>query len=531
MKRSTRILWALMIPIFFILFVSSDVEGSCDQTLGMEDGRITNGQITSPSIHNSKHMPHHARRGHSTAWCSAVQQLSHLQIKLGSEYVIQAITLQGGGVSTLKWVTKYKLRYRQGGQWKWYMENGREKVIGGVEHFFKEKKCIVKGVTADAIRVYPQEVHGVSTSSGSIKHACLRLELFGCLAVDCGRLSAPVFGYMLGNSTTYPATVRFYCDIGYQVTGFSSLTCQQDGRWNGQEPTCNMVDCGNLTAPVNGRKIVETTTLYNWTVGFACDVGYQLAGSPMRRCQANGRWSGQNTLCTPVQCRDPGTPRNCVREVPYGFSYGDVITYRCFSRHVMKGPAHIVCQHNKMWSASAPKCLAPCSNPGNPSFGNRIGNNFEHGKTVRFQCARNYVLNGSRIIRCREGRWSGDIPRCLASCDNPGKPEHGTTHGSDYWHGMSLRFSCAPGYRMKGASTVTCSDGKWSARVPRCIGFKPSPFTKQMNSRRQLTLPTTVPQTKGKCHATGLWQKVSGMDKWCERNCARGHCPSTHCSC
>ena len=94
----------------------------------MENGGITNGQITSPSMLDSNHMPHHARRGHATAWCSAVQQFSHLEITLGNEYVIRAVTLQGGGMSTLKWVTEYKIRYRQGGQWKWYMENGREKV-------------------------------------------------------------------------------------------------------------------------------------------------------------------------------------------------------------------------------------------------------------------------------------------------------------------------------------------------------------------------------------------------------------------
>ncbi|KFM73151.1 hypothetical protein X975_18720, partial [Stegodyphus mimosarum] len=35
----------------------------------------------------------------------------------------------------------------------------------------------------------------------------------------------------------------------------------------------------------------------------------------------------------------------------------------------------------------------------------------------------------------------------------------------------------------------------------------------------------------GRCRAVGVWASISGMGAWCDSNCARGYCPSTHCDC
>ena len=59
-----------------------------------------------------------------------------------------------------------------------------------------------------------------------------------------------------------------------------------------------VVDCGLLLHPLNGMRIGDDT-VYNSTVEFVCNVGYNLSsGSALRTCLANGLWSGQEPQCT-----------------------------------------------------------------------------------------------------------------------------------------------------------------------------------------------------------------------------------------
>ena len=55
---------------------------------------------------------------------------------------------------------------------------------------------------------------------------------------------------------------------------------------------------------------------------------------------------------------------------------------------------------------------APCSDPGAPYQGNRIGNDFRHDHTVTFTCPRDYLMEGVPAIRCSNGKWSDKIPSC-----------------------------------------------------------------------------------------------------------------------
>ena len=57
------------------------------------------------------------------------------------------------------------------------------------------------------------------------------------------------------------------------------------------------VDCGPLTVPRNGSLLGEMTVFPN-VVEFSCHPGFILSGSHTRKCQANGAWSGMETICT-----------------------------------------------------------------------------------------------------------------------------------------------------------------------------------------------------------------------------------------
>ena len=54
--------------------------------------------------------------------------------------------------------------------------------------------------------------------------------------------------------------------------------------------------------------------------------------------------------------------------------------------------------------------------------------------------------------------------------------KHGVHIGNDYGHGKTVRFQCDPGYTFEGKDRVTCNDGKWDADPPNCNGRYRSAF-------------------------------------------------------
>ena len=72
----------------------------------------------------------------------------------------------------------------------------------------------------------------------------------------------------------------------YQVTqilhDFTSLTA---------------VDCGPLTDPANGIVNHTAGTTSEQTATYSCNTGYNLVGERTRTCQAEGNWSGNAPTC------------------------------------------------------------------------------------------------------------------------------------------------------------------------------------------------------------------------------------------
>jgi len=65
--------------------------------------------------------------------------------------------------------------------------------------------------------------------------------------------------------------------------------------------SCSARDCGPLPVPTNGSSVVNLTTFPN-KILFNCDEGFNLSGSDVRHCQANGTWSGNQTYCEGFAC-------------------------------------------------------------------------------------------------------------------------------------------------------------------------------------------------------------------------------------
>ena len=57
------------------------------------------------------------------------------------------------------------------------------------------------------------------------------------------------------------------------------------------------MNCGTLTDPANGSVNHTAGTTSGQTATYSCDTGYNLVGESTRTCQAEGNWSGNAPTC------------------------------------------------------------------------------------------------------------------------------------------------------------------------------------------------------------------------------------------
>ena len=57
------------------------------------------------------------------------------------------------------------------------------------------------------------------------------------------------------------------------------------------------MDCGTLPDPANGRVSHTTGTTFGETATYSCNLGYNLVGDRTRTCQVTGVWSGSAPTC------------------------------------------------------------------------------------------------------------------------------------------------------------------------------------------------------------------------------------------
>ena len=58
----------------------------------------------------------------------------------------------------------------------------------------------------------------------------------------------------------------------------------------------------------------------------------------------------------------------------------------------------------------------------------------------------------------------------LANCQSPGDISHGLKFGNNYTHGKTVRYFCNPGYTPEGEAELTGEDGRWNTDTPKCKG-------------------------------------------------------------
>ncbi|XP_069800097.1 complement factor B-like isoform X1 [Dendropsophus ebraccatus] len=121
------------------------------------------------------------------------------------------------------------------------------------------------------------------------------------------------------------------------------------------------VQCPSPTILENGAfSPVKRKYFTGDVLEFQCYGGFTMFGPENRTCQANGKWSGDNTICDDLEgyCPNPGTPIGASK---YGSSYKieSKVKYECNSGLRMYGSNERICMENKRWSGAEPTCRYP----------------------------------------------------------------------------------------------------------------------------------------------------------------------------
>ena len=58
----------------------------------------------------------------------------------------------------------------------------------------------------------------------------------------------------------------------------------------------------------------------------------------------------------PLGCGDPGTPRNGIK-IGNSYNVGSVVSYECNSGYELVGSSTIICSFDGFWTGSVPSCV------------------------------------------------------------------------------------------------------------------------------------------------------------------------------
>ncbi|KAB0386866.1 hypothetical protein FD755_001822, partial [Muntiacus reevesi] len=324
-----------------------------------------------------------------------------------------------------------------------------------------------------------------------------------CQALSCGLPEAPKNGMVFGKEYTVGTKAVYSCSEGYHLQAGAEATaeCLETGLWSNRNvpPQCVPVTCPDISSVSvehgRWRLIFETQYQFQAQLMLICDPGYYYTGQRVIHCQANGKWSLDNSMptCQIISCGELPVPPNGHRIGTLSV-YGATAIFSCNSGYTLVGSRVRECMANGLWSGSEVRCLGNltsfsicscaiyclfphltkaghCGTPEPIVNGHINGENFNYRGSVVYQCNAGFRLIGMSVRICQQDHhWSGKTPFCVPiTCGHPGNPINGLTQGSQFNLNDVVKFVCNPGYVAEGAARSQClASGQWSDVLPTC---------------------------------------------------------------
>lgn len=299
-------------------------------------------------------------------------------------------------------------------------------------------------------------------------------------------------------SHTYDSVCQYSCEEGFRLSTSNPMRCTASGNWSEQPPSCELVQCKELSRPEKGSIECSNplgSSSYQSSCVFTCEEGYVLDGSQSNhlQCGASGLWNDSQPTCTAVQCPDVqqlehGTV-NCGEDKDVRFSFGSSCSFNCAQGHRLLGSSTVTCTSTAEWSEEMPRCEAiSCSKPKDEAHllthCTRSFDKLSPDSTCSFSCDSGFELQGAPVIQCsEEGTWNASTPTCKAlQCPSPAAPKWGqvrcghpssTSSDGPYHPGIACTFSCSEGHDLQGAVSMECTQsGQWTSAPPACTAIQ-----------------------------------------------------------
>ncbi|XP_031513280.1 coagulation factor XIII B chain isoform X3 [Papio anubis] len=278
--------------------------------------------------------------------------------------------------------------------------------------------------------------------------------------------------------------VQYECATGYYTAGgkkTEEVECLTYG-WS-LTPKCTKLKCSSLRLIENGYfHPVKQTYEEGDVIQFFCHENYYLSGSDLIQCYNFG-WYPESPVCEGRRnrCPPPPLPINSkIQTHSTTYRHGEIVHIECELNFVIHGSEEIRCENGK-WT-EPPKCIENnenCKHPPvvmNGAVADGLLASYAVGSSVEYRCNEYYLLRGSKISRCEQGKWSSP-PVCLEPCTvnvdymNRNNIEMKWKYEGKVLHGDLIDFVCKQGYDLSPLTplselSVQCNRGE--VKYPLC---------------------------------------------------------------
>uniref|UniRef100_A0A3Q3DBY4 E-selectin n=1 Tax=Hippocampus comes TaxID=109280 RepID=A0A3Q3DBY4_HIPCM len=193
------------------------------------------------------------------------------------------------------------------------------------------------------------------------------ISMFVVSAVECdgSELTSPPKGSVscadMDGNFAFDSLCHYSCEVGYELSDPEPLRCTATRNWSHPPPTCEAVECSELTSPPKGD--ISCTGMdgdfaFDSLCRYSCEEGYELSDPEPLRCTATRNWSHPPPTCEgswKVLEKKPIKLYFLHGSADFLF-YGNNCTFSCQDGFELQGVVSMACTHSGEWNAAPPTC-------------------------------------------------------------------------------------------------------------------------------------------------------------------------------